>query len=206
MSKETSHSEVDRPGRDSWSAGWVWLAYTLLFGFMPLWLGVLGLGVRDALGFSKQGAGWSDFLIHGELLIYAASVAAASTRLISSDVVTTRPFAYRQLFNLMGYAVIVPSAATYAMIKVLSFSSPGAPQTNTRFIISLSVPMVVASVFFSFLVFVLDHHRTTSPLNIVAEIEKEKEELSQNFDKLEKADTADTPKAEEPPDRGGENA
>src|SRR5208337_5257776 len=113
MSNKTSHSEVDWPGSDSWSAGGVWLGYTLFYGFMPLWLGVLA-----GLGFSNQRIAWPDFLVHGELLIYAASLTAASTRLIASDVNTKRPFACRQIFNLISHAVIIPSAAAYAIVKV----------------------------------------------------------------------------------------
>jgi hypothetical protein len=205
MFKETSRSEVDQPGRDNWRAGWVWLAYTLLFGFMPLSLGVLGLWIRDALGFSRQGAGWSDFLNHGELLIYAASLAAAATRLISSDVNPTRPFLHRQVFNLLGYAVILPSAAGYAMIKVLSLSSAGA-QIDVQFMISFSVPMVMASVLFSVLVFVLDHHRTTTPVNLTAQIKREEDELSENFDRVEESKLPSGPKPEEPPNRSSQNA
>jgi hypothetical protein len=204
MANKIFLSDGDWPDRDSWSAGGVWLAYTLFWGFMPLWLGALGLVVLAGLGFSKQSVTWADFLVHGEFLIYAASIAAPSTRLISSDVNPRRPFAFRAIFNLIAYAVIVPSAATYAMIKVLSFSNLQA-QVNIPFMIRLSVPVVLVSVIFSFFVFVLDHHRTTTPLNLEAKIKKEEDELSHNFDRLEKTEAPDTPNSELRPHRGDEN-
>lgn len=187
MTNKIFLSDGDWPGLDSWSAGSVWLAYTLFYGFMPLWLGVLA-----GLGFSNQRVGWTDFLIHGELLIYAASLTAVSTRLIASDVNSKRPFASRQMFNLISHAVIVPSAAAYAIVKVLTFSSL-AGQIKASFMTWFSVPMILFSVVFSFVVFVLDHHRTTTPLDVAAEIEKEEGQLSQQFDQLEKTEALKQP-------------
>jgi len=181
MAKQ-SHSMMDWPGRDSWSSGGVWLAYTLFYGFMPLWLGILA-----GLGFSNQHVAWPDFLIHGEFLIYAASLTAASTRLIARDVNTGRPFAFRQIFNLVSHAVIIPAAAAYAIVKVLTFLNL-ASNIKTTFMIWLSIPMVLVSVAFSFFVFVLDHHRTTTPVNVAAEIKKEEDELSRDFDRLDAGD------------------
>lgn len=68
---------------ESWSAARVWLGYTLIYSFMPVWFGVIaGVGFWYKKPFS-----WLDFIIHGELLIYSASLLASSTRLISSRVV-----------------------------------------------------------------------------------------------------------------------
>jgi hypothetical protein len=179
MAKKKSHSSMDWPAADSWSSGGVWLAYTLFYGFMPLWLGVLA-----GLGFSNQRISWPDFLIHGEFLIYAASLTASSTRLIARDVNTGRPFAFRQIFNLVSHGIIVPSAAAYAIIKVLTFLNLST-NIKTTFMVWLSIPMVFVSVLFSFFVFVLDHHRTTTPVNVAAQIKKEEDELSEDFDQLE---------------------
>jgi heme exporter protein D len=187
MPNKTRRCEIEWPGPDSWSAGGVWLLYTLFYGFMPLWLGVLA-----GLGFSNQRIAWPDFLVHGELLIYAASLTAASTRLIASDLNTKRPFVHRQIFNLMSHAVILPSAAAYAIVKVLTFLNL-AVQIKTSFMVWLSLPMVVISVVFSFLVFVLDHQRTTTPVNIIAEANREQEQLGRDFDRLEEAAAAEPP-------------
>jgi hypothetical protein len=204
MANKTFLSEFDWPDRDSWSAGGVWLGYTLFWGFLPLWLGSLGLAVLAILGVLKQSVTWADFLIHGEFLIYAVSIAAPSTRLISSDMNPRRPFAFRAIFNLVAYAIVVPSAAIYAIIKVLSFLNLQ-PQANIPLMFWLSVPVVVVSVVFSLVVFVLDHHRMTTPFNVAAEIKKEEDELSHNFDRLENIKAPDTPNAEPRPQRGDEN-
>ena len=141
MAKKTQPYEDEWPGRDSWSAGSVWLGYTMFYGFMPLWLGVIA-----GLGFSNQRVRWTDFLIHGELLIYAASLTAYSTRLIASDVNNTRPFVSRQLFNLISHAIIIPSAAAYAIVMVLTFSHLTG-QIRASFMTWFSVPMVLYSIF-----------------------------------------------------------
>lgn len=193
------HSTMEWPSPDSWSSGGVWLAYTLFYGFMPLWLGVLA-----GLGFSNQRISWPDFLIHGEFLIYAASVTAASTRLIARDVSTGRPFAYRQIFNLISNAVIVPAAAAYAIIKVLTFLNL-ANNIKTTFIVWLSIPMVLVSIAFSFFVFVLDHHRTTTPINVAAQIKKEEEALSREFDQLESPHSPEHPESKAQSHQGGQN-
>jgi hypothetical protein len=198
MAKKTHLYEDDWPDRESWSAGSVWLGYTMFYGFMPLWLGVLA-----GLGFSNQRIRWTDFLIHGELLIYAASLTAYSTRLIASDVNTTRPFASRQVFNLISHAVIIPSAAAYAIVMVLTFSHLTA-QISASFMSWFSVPMVLYSIFFSLVVFVEDHRRTTTPLNVAAEYKKEEEQLSVDFDQLERAEVL-PPQDESQPSRGDEN-
>ncbi|MGB7586662.1 MAG: hypothetical protein WBM11_17610 [Terriglobales bacterium] len=171
---------------DSWAAAWLWLAYTLFYGFMPVWLGVLAL-----LGFSfNRSMNWRDFLIHGEFLIYSASLVAASTRLITRDVESGRSFPHRPWFNLISHAVIIPSAAVYAIAKALSFSeSPLAPRG--AFILYFSLVMVVSGVVFSFVVFLFDHRRSSVPyINIQAERKHEQEDLSRSFDKLEKGEHA----------------
>jgi hypothetical protein len=199
MAKKKSHSAMDWPGPDSWSSGGVWLAYTLFYGFMPLWLGILA-----GLGFSNQHISWPDFLVHGEFLIYAAALTAASTRLIARDVNTGRPFAFRQIFNLISNAVIVPAAAAYAIVKVLTFLNL-ATNIKTAFMVWLSIPMVLVSVLFSFFVFVLDHHRTTTPVNVAAQIKKEEDDLSRDFDQLETGGGTGSSEAEGQANRGDQN-
>lgn len=133
---------------DSWAAARVWLGYTLVYSFMPVWFGVLaGVGFWYKKPFS-----WLDFIIHGELLIYSASLLAGSTRLISKDVNTGRPFVLRQWFTLTSVTITVLAAGFYAMIKVLSFlDNPAAVRVNV--LLWLSITSLVISIPFSFLVF-----------------------------------------------------
>jgi len=147
---------------------------------MPVWLGALA-----GLGFSFQHSiDWRDFLIHGEFLIYSASLVAASTRLISKEAATGRPFVHRAWFNLASNAIIIPSAAIYAIIKALSFlSTPIA--AKQAFIVWFSIVMLLSGLVFSFVVFLLDHHRSITPINVEAEVKKEQQELAQQFDKLD---------------------
>jgi hypothetical protein len=46
--------------------------------------------------------------------------------------------------------------------------------------LSLMLQTIWISVAFSFFVFVLDHHRTTTPINVAAQIKKEEDALSKN--------------------------
>ena len=147
---------------------------------MPVWLAALA-----GLGFSfGQPINWKDFLIHGEFLIYSASLVAASTRLIAKDVATGRPFSHRAWFNLVSNAIIIPSAAIYAIIKALSFlQKPIAAKEH--FIVGFSLCMLLSGIAFSFIVFLLDDHRSVTPINVEAEVKKEQEDLEQQFDKLD---------------------
>lgn len=165
---------------ESWGSARLWLAYTLFFGFMPVWLGMLA-----GLGFSFQRPiNWRDFLIHGEFLIYSASLVATSTRLISKDVATGRPFSYRPWFSLVSSAIIIPSAAIYAIIKALSFLEKPT-EVKPTFIVWFSTTMLILAIVFSFVVFLLDHHRSTTPLNLEAEANQEQVKLEKQFDELE---------------------
>jgi len=135
-------------------------------------------------GFSFQRPiNWGDFLIHGEFLIYSASLVAASTRLISKDVATGRPFLHRAWFSLISSAIIIPSAAIYAIIKALSFLQPPTGVKHS-FIVWFSIGMLLSGIVFSFVVFLLDHHRSITPINVEAEAKREQQELEHEFDNL----------------------
>ena len=43
---------------------------------------------------------------------------------------------------------------------------------------------LLSGIAFSFVVFLLDHHRSITPLNVEAEVKKEQQELAKEFDKL----------------------
>jgi hypothetical protein len=190
MAKKTQPYEDEWPGRDSWSAGSVWLGYTMFYGFMPLWLGVIA-----GLGFSNQRVRWTDFLIHGELLIYAASLTAYSTRLIASDVPTTlQPYfpchnhpVSRCVRYCYGAYVFASHWPDQGFIYDLVFRAHGPIQY-----------------FFSLVVFVEDHRRTTNPLNVAAEYKKEEDQLSVDFDKTEGPEAL-PPQGETQPSRGDEH-
>jgi len=157
--------------------------YTLVYSFMPVWFGILaGVGFLYKKPFS-----WLDFVIHGELLIYSASLLAASTRLISKDVNTGRPFVHRQWFTLVSMAITVLAAGFYAMIKVLSFLENPAP-VRVAVLLWVSVPTLTVSVLFSFLVFAFDQYRCANPINVAAKAKQEQDELSQQIDRLEEGE------------------
>lgn len=180
MIKRIRQVFADMPAdSDSWSAARVWLGYTLIYGFMPVWFGVLaGVGFWFKKPFS-----WLDFVIHGELLIYSASLLAGSTRLISKDVNTGRPFVKRQWFTLASVAITILAAGFYAMIKVLSFLENPAP-VRVGVLLWVSISALLVSLSFSFFVFAFDQYRSTNPINVAGKAKKEQDELSKEIDEL----------------------
>ena len=169
--------------KESWAGARVWLGYTLICSFMPVWFGVLA-----GLGFQyKKPFNWLDFVVHGELLIYSASLLAATHRLISRDVSTARPFVHRQWFTLASIVIMFLAAGFYAMIKVLSFLDNPVP-VRVGFLLWFSIPTLAVSILFAFLVFAFDQYRSANPLNIAAKAKQEQDDLSKQIDQLGGAD------------------
>src|ERR1700722_6228496 len=69
--------------REHWRNAGKWLAFTVGCGFLPIIIGLLLVW-----GLSTKSFNWYDFVVHGEFVIYSATLVAASTRLISKDTET----------------------------------------------------------------------------------------------------------------------
>jgi hypothetical protein len=131
-------------------------------------------------GLSTKPLNWNDFIVHGELVIYSAALIAASTRLISKDT-ETFPFVHREMFTLAALLCLVLCVALYSAIKtaiLLSLQNT----INNHFIVTFSVAVLVISLAFSFLVFLLDQQRI-SP-NVKGIISQQENALDAAFDKL----------------------
>lgn len=168
-------SAIRSCGPEHWRSSGKWFAYTVGCGFLPIIIGLLLVG-----GISTKPLNWYDFVVHGELVIYSAALIAASTRLISKDT-DTFPFVHREMFTLAAILALVLCVALYSAIKTaILLSLQGT--INNSFIAGFSIALLVVSLIFSFLVFLLDQQRV-SP-NVRGIIKKQESDLDAAFDKL----------------------
>jgi hypothetical protein len=160
---------------EHWRSAGKWFAYTVGCGFLPI---VIGFLLVLALSSTPN---WYDFVVHGELVIYSAALVASSTRLISKDTDPLLPFVHREMFTLIAIISIVASIALYSAIKVATFLKLQATIDNA-FIARFSIPLLIFSLAFSFIVFLLDQQRVSPDVRGISK-HKEKE-LSDAFDNL----------------------
>ncbi len=160
--------------RDNWGSTGTWFAYTVGYGFVPLYVGMLAVRV-----FSEQPIDFSNFVVHGEFAIYSATLVAASTRLISKDS-DIAPFVRRQLFILIAGLSMIIAVALYAMIKAAAFLN--VRFLNTHFVLLSSAVVLGVSLLFSFLVFLLDHQRFHPNVAEITAVQRQR--LGEDFDSL----------------------
>lgn len=169
-------SAVRSCSREHWRNSGKWFAYTVGCGFLPIFIGLLIVG-----GISTKPLNWYDFVVHGELVIYSAALIAASTRLIAKDT-ETFPFVHREMFTLAAILALVLCVALYSTIKTaILLSLQGT--INNPFIARFSLTLLIMSLAFSFIVFLLDQQRF-SP-NVSGIIKRQEDELDSAFDRLE---------------------
>ena len=130
-----------------------WLYYTLFFWLIPTLITVVILVI------ARQPVKWLDLLIHGEFLIYAITLTAASTRLIARDSPKLGPFVSRQGFTLTSHIIILPAIVVYGVLKYLVTAAP-VNGLNVPFVATYSIGVLAAAFYFSFIVFVVDVQRT----------------------------------------------
>ena len=174
MTSRNLWSAVRSCSADHWRAAGKWFAYTVGCGFLPVVIGIL------LVWLLSSSPNLSDFVVHGELVIYSAALVASSTRLISKDT-DTFPFVHREMFTLTAIITIAASIALYSAIKtatLLSFQS----MVDGAFTVRFSLPLLIFSLVFSFLVFLLDQQRV-SP-NIRGIVKEKEQQLSDAFDNL----------------------
>ena len=168
-------SAVSTCSREHWHSAGKWLAYTVGCGFLPVLIGLLlvwGLSIRP---FS-----WHDFIVHGEFVIYSATLIAASTRLVSKDT-ETFPFVHREMFVLTAILALTFSIALYSAIKTATLFSLQATVNDNR-IVGFSIALLLISLGFSFLVFLLDQQRSGPNIGGIARRKEKK--LADDFDSL----------------------
>ena len=91
MPQPNLYQAVRTCSKENWSSTGVWLAYTLGYGFLPVWIGFVLVFV-----LSHEHLKMADFIVHGEFAIYSATLVAGSTRLISRDT-DLGPFVHRSM-------------------------------------------------------------------------------------------------------------
>jgi hypothetical protein len=168
-------SAVTSCGSDHWRSAGKWLAYTVGCGFLPIMIGLLLVWI-----FSTKPVNWYDFVVHGEFLIYSAALIAASTRLISRDTATF-PFVHREMFTLAAFLALASCVALYSAIKTAILFRLQDTINNPR-IVRFSMIILVVSLAFSFLVFLLDQQRVNP--NVIGILAHQENQLSAAFDNL----------------------
>jgi hypothetical protein len=151
------------------------LAFAVLVGFMPIWLAVLLVFL-----ISGHAPNWLDFVVHGEFAIYSAGLIATSARLISKDT-ESGPFVHRELFILATIVGTAISVGLYVTIKAATYLHVE-NTINQDFIWRFSFPLLLVSLAFAFLVFLLDNQRFNA--NVRAITKRQEDELEEKFDQL----------------------
>jgi hypothetical protein len=161
----------------------MWLYYTLFYWLAPTCIVVAGLFI------GKQSVKLVDLIIHGQFLIYAITLTAGSTRLITRDVPKSGPFVNRQGFNLWAQIMIFPALAVYGLLGYFG-TAPSQNGINTPFVATYSIVLLAGAFCFSYVVFLIDAQRTAQLQGDVQKraseaIEHSPDRLKQQFDKLQ---------------------
>ena len=168
-------SAIRACGPNHWRSTGKWFAYTVGCGFLPIVIGLLLVA-----GLSTKPFNWYDFVVHGELVIYSAVLIAASTRLIAKDT-ETFPFVHREMFTLIAFLALALCVALYSAIKTAILLSLQ-DTINNAFIVRFSLTLLMISLVFSTIVFLLDQQRM-SP-NVIGIRAQQERKLGDAFDKL----------------------
>jgi hypothetical protein len=167
----------------------MWLYYTLFYWTFPT------LAVLSTYVLAKQPVKLLDLLIHGELLIYAVTIVAGSTRLIAKDIPSRGPFVSRQGFNLVSHIMIFPAIVAYVLLRYISTASAN-PTINTTLVVVYSVALLIAAFGFSYVVFLVDaQQKAPEELTdrVTAEIAHAPDKLLAEFNELQKSDSRNIP-------------
>jgi hypothetical protein len=161
----------------------MWLFYTLFYWLIPTVIVLIGLVI------ARQPIKPVDLIIHGEFLIYAITLTAGSTRLITKDVPKTGPFVNRQAFNLLAQIMIFPAIFVYGLLRYMGWS-PSQNGLNTPVVVGYSVVLLIGAFCFSYIVFLIDVQRTAQvqgdvQLRAAQAIAHSPDALNRQFDALE---------------------
>jgi hypothetical protein len=163
---------------EHWRSAAKWFAYTVGCGFLPVMFGLLVV-----LALSRQFK-LDDFIVHGEFVLYSAALITSAVRLITKDT-DTFPFVHRELFALTALIAILSAVGLYTVIKTATLLKLESTVDNA-FIRRFSMPLLVFSLIFSFVVFLLDQQRIFP--NIRGIVKLQEDQLKADFDKLGKPD------------------
>jgi len=114
-----------------------------------------------------------------EIAIYSAALIAASTRLIAKDTATF-PFVHREMFTLVAGLALVSCVALYSGIKTAILFSLQNTINDTR-IARFSIVILIVSLMFSTLVFLLDQQRVKP--DVIGILAHQEKQLDNDFDK-----------------------
>jgi hypothetical protein len=162
----------------------MWLYYTLFYWMFPT------LAVIFSYILANQQVKLLDLIIHGELLIYAITIVAGSTRLIAKDLPNRGPFVNRQAFNLTSHVMIFPAIVAYALVRYLAATS-NPKGVNAKVVVIYSMALLVAAFVFSYVVFLIEAQRGNPDElleHIAAEIAHAPDKLEAEFSALQGRD------------------
>ena len=101
---------------------------------------------------------FQDFVAHGELAIYSATLIATTIRLIGKDKEQVPPFLYREFFLWLGITIFCIAVVVYTVIKTATALS-SERLLNVRFLMEISVPLVLLTIVIAFFVELIDQQR-----------------------------------------------
>lgn len=170
----------------------MWLYYTLFYWLFPT------IAVLSSYIIANQKVRWLDLVIHGEFLIYAVTIVAGSTRLISKDIPKSGPFVSRQIFNLFSHVMIFPAIVVYAILRYITAVNTSPDAINKNVVVAYSIVLLVASFVFSYVVSLIEAQRS-APCDLLERaaeaIAQSPETLKAKFDRLPKEDRVAATKA-----------
>lgn len=110
-------------------------------GLLPLW------GSWLLLVLAKEWAPFSEFIRHGEFLLYAASLLPTAAFLVLRDLKS--PFPHRMLLGLVTIFLLVVSTLGFAGVFIVTRhdAAAGVSSVDIRVLMWVSIPLYVVALF-----------------------------------------------------------
>lgn len=158
-----------RESGKQWRDTFRWLGYTLLTGFMPIWIAWLWLSDKSDRPVLET------FASNGEFAIYSASLLSGSLYLITRNsgsslwndlgnlilkrrVLRTVTFPGQSFFVLFFFALSLGAAVLYTINLASHLQNPAESFTGDWLIRNLTISLFAVSFFLSFLIVFIDNY------------------------------------------------
>ena len=167
-------SVLRHSAKEDWGEAVYCLLYTILGGFMPIYLTWLFfVSLRQPISLSL-------FSDHGEFALYSAAFLSGSLYVVLRDF-KSRIFPSRSFFVLLFVLGIVIGVSVYMGFSYAK-CFPSVIDFNNAFLRHVSVWLLCLSCFFSFIIVVIDNTRLNADVQSLAG--KAFDKLDQDFQKL----------------------
>jgi hypothetical protein len=162
---------------EGWMAGYIWLAWGVIGGLVPLW------GTAFLLTLLSKDVEPYGLLKNGEFVLYAASFIGGSLFTIRRDVFPNRNFLNLAFYALLGITLLTFAAVTIASLQQAGGQGPIALHISRSALTWISVVVFGLATFLCLLVTVVD--ASGAGRDVPAALKQDEAKLEAAFTKLE---------------------